>query len=140
MLYLDTSLLVSALTREADSDVAQGWLARQDAYDLAISHWVVVEFSTALSSKVRNKQLSRDEKAASLAVFRDLMKSSMTLLPVSLADFEAAVRIADDHASRLRSGDALHLAIASNHDATLCTRDRQFAEGGTAIGLAITLI
>jgi hypothetical protein len=39
MLYLDTSVLVSALTNEADTGAVQDWLAAQVARDLAISDW-----------------------------------------------------------------------------------------------------
>ena len=43
MLYLDTSVLVSALTHEAASQHVQSWLHRQDATKLAISEWVSTE-------------------------------------------------------------------------------------------------
>jgi len=33
------------------------------------------------------------------------------------------------------TGDALHLAIAGDKGATLCTLDRRLAEGGLALGV-----
>jgi predicted nucleic acid-binding protein len=56
-LYLDTSLLVSALTRESETDRVQSWLAEQANEICAISDWVVSEFSSALSIKLRSGRL-----------------------------------------------------------------------------------
>jgi hypothetical protein len=65
MLYLDTSILVSALTNEADTAAVQAWLAGQVARDLTISDWVVTEFSSAMSIKLRSGQL--DNSAPTIA-------------------------------------------------------------------------
>jgi uncharacterized protein len=40
MLYLDTALLVAALTNEAETKRMQSWLDQQPEDDLAISDWV----------------------------------------------------------------------------------------------------
>ncbi len=40
MRYLDTSLLVAALTREPRTGAMQAWLASQPADTLCISEWV----------------------------------------------------------------------------------------------------
>lgn len=44
-LYLDTSLLVASLTREAKTAQVQAWLGGQQLSDLCISEWVITEFS-----------------------------------------------------------------------------------------------
>ena len=118
----------------------QKWLVQQDAETLAISDWVITEFSTALSIKLRTGQLSIDERAVSLAGFSRLIAESLTVLPISGLHFRAAARFADLHRSGLRAGDALHLAVAGDHGATLCSLDRRLAAAGGELGVQTLLV
>jgi uncharacterized protein len=52
MLYLDTSLVVSALSNERASKQTQAWLAEQESQQLLISEWTVTEVSSALGTKI----------------------------------------------------------------------------------------
>jgi len=138
--YLDTSLLVAALTNEAATERIQTWLSEQNADDLLISDWVLTEFSSALSIKVRTRALTEGHRAGALAVFTQLMAESFTVIPISSAHFRTAAQFADQYALGLRAGDALHLAVARESGATLCTLDRKLAEGGMALGVATMLL
>ena len=139
-LYLDTSLLVAALTRETETGRMQAWLGDQAPDDLAISDWVATEFSSALSIKLRSGQIGAAHRADALAAFTRLTADSFTVLTVSGPQFRTAARFADQHALGLRAGDALHLAICADHGATLCTLDRRLAEAGPALGVKTTLL
>jgi hypothetical protein len=140
MLYLDTSLLVAALTNAAETGRMQVWLGQQPAEELAISDWVATEFSSALSIKLRTGQIGAAHRAEALAMLARLATNSFTIVPVSRAQFRAAARFADQHALGLRAGDALHLAICADRGATLCTLDRRLNGAGQTLGVKTMLI
>ena len=133
--YVDTSVLVAALTDEIRTKDVQLWLGRQNAAELVINPWVVTEFSAALFIKLRSKQIGLQHRARALAMFAQLSQDSLTLLPISASQFHIAARLADQHALGLRAGDALHLAIAMDYGAILITLDRQLGEAGSAAGV-----
>jgi uncharacterized protein len=49
VLYVNMSVLVAALTTEAETQRMQEWLAAQSADGLFVSDWAITEFSSALS-------------------------------------------------------------------------------------------
>lgn len=136
MVYIDTSVLVAALTRESFTSEAQNWLDTQQVGELVISDWVMAEFSAALSVKLRTGQLLSPERAEVLSVFMELVEASFHVLPVTHLDFRTAARFADQYATGLRAGDALHLAVAANHGARIGALDRGLVTAAEALGVS----
>lgn len=139
-LYLDTSLLVTLLTREPRSDDVEAWMRRQTPADFALSAWVSAEFSSAISIKSRTGAISEAARSVTLANFRQLRSSISRIYPVADAHLELTARFCDFAESGLRAGDALHLAIAQEHGATVCTRDRGMAAAGLTLGIDTILL
>ena len=140
MMYLDTSVLVSSLTNEVDTHRAQEALLRLQSDALYISQWSITEFSSALSLKERVGGIdSRDAKRVRAQFYR-MVKMSLEVLEVSTRHFKLAASFTENAKLALRSGDALHLAIASNHDMTMCTLDKKMARAGSLLGMSTNLL
>jgi uncharacterized protein len=140
MRYVDTSILVASLANETHTYRTQLWLSEQRAEDLTISDWVVSEFSSALSLKLRTKQMSEEKRADALAAFARLTADFLVVLPVSTLHFGVAARFADRYELGLRAGDALHLAVAAESGATIYTLDQRLAAAGPALGVKTHLL
>ena len=133
--YLDTSVLVAALTAEEATPTVQAWLAAQPEGSLHVSGWVLTEFSSALSLKVRTAQLRTQDQIRAQATFERLLRDSLVIVPVEAETFATAARMAARHELNLRAGDALHLALCAAHGLTLCTLDRRLAEAAAHFGV-----
>ncbi len=136
MFYFDTSFLVPLLLPEASSDKVQRFFGKSRTTPLAISQWTRVEVSSALAREVRMRGL--DPRTATMAdtEFEVIVAETFVVLLPSSEDFDLCKQYLGRYETGLRAGDALHLAIAANHRATVIySLDRKLLRAGRLLGL-----
>ncbi|MBD0415433.1 type II toxin-antitoxin system VapC family toxin [Oryzicola mucosus] len=137
MVYVDTSILVSALTVETRSLEMQQWLIAASQTDgVLISEWTITEFSSALSVKERTGQLTWEGRGSALQSFRALIRDTFEVRTVTRQHFLFAAGLSDQSKIGFRASDALHAAVVILEQVTLATLDRRLAaamnEGGAS--------
>lgn len=134
--YLDASVLLPVIKREASSDAVDGFLLGWPGA-VFISEFAAAEVASALSRFVRMGHLDDGEAADVLSDF-DEYRVQMTS-PCDLHPGDA--RLADTYVRRfdlmLKAPDALHAAICRRLDLTLVTLDRRLARAARDLGLAV---
>lgn len=138
-LYIDTSVWVAVFAAERETARATQWLETNIGNEIIVSPWVGVELSSALSAKIRSRQI--DEAKRDEAYERYLAAaSSVRNLPIQSDDFQIAARWCARHETGLRAGDALHLAVAGRNGATLCTLNRKLSQAGERLAVKTLLV
>jgi predicted nucleic acid-binding protein len=115
MLYFDTSFLAPLILEEATSAKIEAFFARLPTGELYVSHWTRVEFSSLIAREVRMGGLAESDALLAIGQFDEMVADSFQVLAPSVADYELAKEYIQNFATKLRAGDALHLAIASNN-------------------------
>lgn len=136
--YVDTSLLTAYYCPERDSALVQTYLT--SGIDLAISGLTGTELASALSRKVRTRELTHDDARRVLELFDSHVDTVFEQLPVTTADLSAATRYIRRFDTALRTLDAIHAAIASREETTLATADVRLADAATALGIETKLV
>jgi predicted nucleic acid-binding protein len=135
MFYLDSSVVVALIVNEPHSPRVDAWCAARAGEEIALSRWVETEVAAALSGKARLERAGDRLLAEARSRFAEVLRSSRRL-PIYAVHFDLATRFASQPDTRLRSGDALHLAIAAEAAATLCTLDRRQADAAAILGVS----
>ena len=123
MIYLDSSVLVPYLVSEPQSHAVEEALGKL-RQDVAISYWTEAELVSALGRKVRNRECSEATLRRTVAQMRSTVAASFIRLAPAIQDFEQAITFMLNPKTGLRAGDALQLAIAQRHGATVWTFDQ----------------
>ncbi len=135
MVYVDTSVIVALLTVEPNTQDVMTWYAglQETPY---CADWLLTEFSSAISIKVRTRQLVESQARLVRKQFNLLATGGLRLVPVSRAAFKHAADLVKPHRYGLRAGDSLHLAVALELGAThMATFDSTMAKNAKREGL-----
>lgn len=138
MIYLDTSAAVPLFVPEPVSPAIEVWF-ESCAEPLVSSDWILTEFFSAVSIKVRKGEIGAGQARAAWKDFDAFCESGPRSLPASRKALAEAAGLARTAASGLRSGDALHLAMALEAGASgIATADETLARKAKARGLAVS--
>jgi predicted nucleic acid-binding protein len=137
--YVDTSVLAAYYCPESISLLAEQTLRSLTAP--MISDLTLVELTSAISRKIREKTLSREEGARILMQFETHVEEGYyRILPVRTRDYRVARSWLAQLHGTLRTLDALHLAVAESAGAATLTADKRLAAEAQAIGLPVKLL
>jgi predicted nucleic acid-binding protein len=140
VIYADTNVLLALFCADDLSDAAVAWYGAA-AGPVAISHWSVIEFRSSIGVRIRKKILPRSKGLTAIAEFDQLAAGSLHFVVPDVAHFEAASRWLASPDCAMRSGDALHLAIAFGGGCTeFLTFDRPLAAAAKRLHLAVRLL
>jgi predicted nucleic acid-binding protein len=107
---------------------------------LTVSQWTRVEFSALIAREVRMGGLDVQTATRADARFEAMVDESFSVLLPNADDFGLAKRYLGLFETRLRAGDALHLAIANNHRAAVIySFDRALLDAGKILNLPVSM-
>lgn len=135
IVYLDTSVLLSIVALDSNSDKAGRWYQGLQASAI-ISDLADLEVCAVVSRELRAKRFSRSVADRALSDFDALRATSERSTP-DAQDFALADRLVRDYSTKLAAADALHLASAKNSGARLATFDVRLAEAARTAGVEL---
>lgn len=133
--YLDASALVLlVVTQPRQKEVLA--LIAQAQQPPFISMFAVAEASSAVSKLVRTKTLSADDATAALSDLDDWVAINARFIDVEPADIHQANLLVRQFELKLRTPDALHLAICRRLGARMVTLDKNLATAAQGVDVA----
>lgn len=135
--YLDTCILFSLLVPDSGSRAALDWFSGQKEQPIWLSHWTWLELTGVLALCGRRGDLNSERLQLIHQEADAFRRERLSLVEVLSADFLQAQAWLRQHPDKpLRSGDALHLAIAQRTQLRLHTADQQLLNVAGALGLS----
>lgn len=137
MIYVDTSVIAALLTVEPRTQGVTAWYAGLDDTPTC-SDWLLTEFYSALSIKLRTGQINVANAKRVRKEFELLAEGGLRIVPVSRDAFRRAAEMVRLHDHGLRAGDSLHLAVALELSAShMATLDGTLAANAKRLGMKL---
>lgn len=139
MIYLDTSVVVPFYWSEALSDTVEELLRTE--IKPGLSQLVEVELFSALSRRVRMREISQEEARAIANRFQTHLDNDFYLrIPIESIHYQLARDWIGQFNTSLRTLDALHLACASSNNLRLVTADEALAASAESLKIEVQLL
>jgi uncharacterized protein len=115
--YIDSSVWIAVLAQESTAKPLLSVLA-DGTQQLMTAEWTRTELASALGIKARRGEFSQDVVSRMLEEFELWIPAGLSIAAVHSEDFFLAAKMCENVESKLRSGDALHLAVAQRCQVT----------------------
>jgi predicted nucleic acid-binding protein len=135
-LYLDANVIVALLIQEPTSDAVTG-LLRRSSEPLLVSEFAAAEVASTMSRLVRMGRMTSEMANFTLADFDDWRAADTLPIEIDDLDIAQAGAFVRRFELKLRTPDALHLAVCLRVGAQLVTRDGGLAEAAQVCGATV---
>ncbi|HYS89021.1 MAG: type II toxin-antitoxin system VapC family toxin [Alphaproteobacteria bacterium] len=135
-LYLDASVLVALFTDDPFTRRADSFL-RENASVLMVSDFAAAEFASALGRQVRTKEIAQRQARIALATFDSWTARIARRVEIGPADVKAAEAFLRRLDLKLRTPDAINIAIAQRIGAALFTFDAAMIKSARALATPV---
>lgn len=135
--YIDSSVWIAMLARESNANALLAYLGGTEQ-QLLTAQWTRTELASALGIKARRRELTQAHVSVMLEDFELWIPAGLSIAAVHSEDFLLAAKLCENVESRMRGGDALHLAVAHRCQAThIFTLDRDMQRHAQVLSMHV---
>ncbi len=136
MYYLDTSVVVALYIPEMKSNRIQALVSDCGGGGTAISTLTELEFNSAVSRRVRMKEISRKDGFLIISQFQLHVKNRLyRMISLTQVEYSLARDWLGNLETSLRSLDALHLAAAFSNKMEMVSADTSLVKSAGKLGI-----
>ncbi len=136
MYYLDTSVVVALYIPELKSSRIQAFVSECGGGGTTISTLTELEFNSAVSRRVRMKEISRKDGLMIISEFQLHVKNRIfKIIPITQTEYSLAANWVGNLETPLRSLDALHLAASFSNKLELVSADTSLVKSAGTLGI-----